>query len=107
MFTPNFKLFDDLVEISKSDIKFIDLLRPFFVEKYKIDIHDLLFEKIINMDTNSYPDTPIEINNTPSPNYYPSSPSDDTIIDDDTPFLMMSGIFLLHRILLLILLFEI
>jgi len=82
MHTPNIKLFDDLVEISKSDIKFIDHIRPFFQEKYQINIHDLLFKDLLNMDTNIYSDNsdnPI-VNDSPSPDYHPSSPS--TIVDD-------------------------
>ena len=82
MHTPSIKLFDDLVEISKSDIKFIDHIRPFFQEKYQIDIHDLLFKDFLNMDTNIYSENPIA-NDTPSPDYRPSSPS--TIADDDMP----------------------
>src|SRR6266498_5155512 len=54
MISPSTKLFDDLVEISKSDIKFIDLLRPFFQEKYSVDIYDLLFHDLNSMDTNVY-----------------------------------------------------
>src|SRR5438034_5294739 len=82
MHTPNIKLFDDLVEISKSDIKFIDHIRPFFQEKYQIDIHDLLFKDLLNTDTNIYSKNPIA-NDTPSPDYRPLSPS--TIADDDMP----------------------
>ncbi len=87
MISPSTKLFDDLVEISKSDIKFIDLLRPFFQEKYSVDIYDLLFHDLNSMDTNIYfidisSDNPI-VNDPSSPSFYPPSPS--TNMDEDVP----------------------
>src|SRR5438132_2699448 len=103
MINPQVKLFDDLIEIAKYDVKFIDLLRPYFLEKYSIDVHDLLFHDFNNMDTNIHSNDPIVhdssspnfyplspsttaeevVHDSPSPDFYPSSPS--TIIDDDTP----------------------
>ena len=72
------QLFNDLIESSKFDIDFIDILRPFFLKKYNVDIHDILFNELIHSDniiTNND-------NHSPTPEYIPASPSN---FDDDTP----------------------
>ena len=99
MINPQVKLFDDLIEIAKYDVKFIDLLRPYFLEKYSIDVHDLLFHDFNNMDTNIHSDDPI-VHDSPSPNFYPSSPS--TIAEEVVDSLLQIFILLLHLQLLMI-----
>ena len=87
MLSPQIQLFNDLIESSKFDIKFIDIIRPLFVEKYGVDIYDILYKDLITPVPTSpegSSDNPIVLppSRSPSPDFYPQSPNEDIIVDD-------------------------